>query len=126
MDFDYYSNYINKEADVKWWCIDSGTQLVPEAMNASLKTPLPKENFGKRVTKIVFNRNDHGPAPMRVKVNRQAETRSYTTVSATPTLACLQRMGLTELELLYEVKDALRSLHYDAASKVGMRFKSAR
>lgn len=29
------------------------------------------------------------------------------------------------LELLYEHKHALRSLHYDTASKVGMQFKYA-
>ena len=125
MDFDYYSSYIDKEAKVEWWCIDGGTQLVPEAMNASLKTPLVKDGLGKRVSKIAYDRNDPGPAPMRVKVNGEVEIRSYMTVFATPTLACLQRMDLTELELLYEQKDALRSLHYDTASKVGMKFDHA-
>ena len=122
MDFDYESNYIHKEKQVDWWCIDGGTQLVPEAMNASLKTPLQKESLGKRVSKIAYDRNDKGEAPMRVRVNGEAEARSYMTIFATPTLACLQRMDLTELELLYEQKDALRSLHYDTASKVGMKF----
>ncbi len=50
----------------------------------------------------------------------EEEERRYFTVLATPTLACLQRMDLMGLELLYEQKDALRSLHYDTASKVGM------
>ena len=122
MDFDYESNYIYKDKVVEWWCIDGGAQLVPEAMNASLKTPLQKESFGKRVSKIAYDRKDKGKAPMRVRVNGEAEARSYMTVFATPTLACLQRMDLTELELLYEQKDALRSLHYDTASKVGMKF----
>ena len=123
MDFDYYSEYINKEKRVDWWCIDGGTQLVPEAMNAKLKKPLRKEELCKRVTKIAFDRKDMGHSPMRVKVNGEAEERSYMTVFATPTLACLQRMDLTGLELLYEQKDALRSLHYDTASKVAMKFK---
>ena len=125
MDFDYYTNYIDKVARVDWWCVDGGAQLVPEAMNASLKTPLQKESFGKRVSKIAYDRKRGGPAPMQVTVNGEAEARSYTTVFATPTLACLQRMDLTELELLYEQKDALRSLHYDTASKVGMKFDHA-
>lgn len=125
MDFDYYSSYIDKKTKVAWWCIDGGTQLVPEAMNASLKTPVQQADLGKRVSKISYIRKDNEPAPMRVKVNGEAEARSYMTVFATPTLACLQRMDLTELELLYEQKDALRSLHYDTASKVGMKFDHA-
>ncbi|KAK4692741.1 hypothetical protein P7C71_g4523, partial [Lecanoromycetidae sp. Uapishka_2] len=122
MDFDYYSNYIHKEEVVKWFCINGGTQRVPEAMNASIKKPLKEEDLQKRVTKIAIDRTDKSELPMRVKVEGEQETRKYTTVFATPTLACLQRIDLTELELLYEQKDALRSLHYDTASKVGMKF----
>ncbi len=132
MDFDYFSSYIYKDDKLKWWCIDGGTQLVPEAMNAKLKRPLRKEDLGKRVSKIAYDLEDEekpskdkGKPPMQVKVNGEAETRRYMTVFATPTLACLQRMDLTGLGLLYEQKDALRSLHYDTASKVGMKFDHA-
>ena len=121
MDFDYYTNYIDKKNNVKWWCVDGGAQLVPEAMNRSLTKSLKKEDLGKRVTKIEFDR-EVKDSPMRVKVSGEAEARKYMTVFATPTLACLQRMDLTGLELLYEQKDALRSLHYDSASKVAMKF----
>lgn len=122
MDFDYYTNYLHKEIKVDWWCVDGGAQRVPEAMNASLKNPVQEESFGKRVSKIAYDQTKNESAPMRVKVNGEAEARSYMTVFATPTLACLQRMDLTELDLLYEQKDALRSLHYDTASKVAMKF----
>ena len=122
MDFDYYSNYINKTKDVEWYCVDGGAQLAPEAMNSALKTPLGKQDLCKRVTKIVYDRKDNGLSPMRVKVNGETNARDYISVFATPTLACLQRIDLTELELLYEQKDALRSLHYDTASKVGIKF----
>ena len=126
MDFDYYTDYIDKgKHHVDWSCIDGGAQLVPKAMNDSLRTPLREGSFGKRVSKIAYDRKEGGSAPMRVTVNGEAEPRSYMTVFATPTLACLQRMDLTELELLYEQKDALRSLHYDTASKVGMKFDHA-
>ena len=121
MDFDYYTNYIDKKNNVKWWCVDGGDALVPEAMIRSLTKSLKKEDLGKRVTKIAFDRKAKD-SPMRVKVSGEAEERKYMTVFATPTLACLQRMDLTGLELLYEQKDALRSLHYDSASKVAMRF----
>ena len=123
MDFDYYTEYIDKKNKVKWWCVDGGAQHVPEAMNRRLTKPLEKEDLGKRVTKIAFDREAKDSPPMRVKVSGEAEARKYMTVFATPTLACLQRMDLTELELLYEQKDALRSLHYDSASKVAMKFR---
>ena len=122
MDFDYYSSYINKDAVVDWFCIDGGTQRVPEAMNAALNKPLAKEDLQKRVTKIAIDRPTAGEPSMKVKVSGEAQSRDYMTVFATPTLACMQRIDLTGLELLYEQKDALRSLHYDTATKVGMRF----
>ena len=60
---------------------------------------------------------------MDVTVRGEVKARKYAAVFNTTTLACLQRMDLTGLELLYEQKDAIRSLHYDTASKVGMKFK---
>ena len=89
-------------------------------MNARLEKPLTKDDLGKRVTKIKHNKSEKN---MEVKVFGEEASRKYMTVFATPTLACLQRIDLTELELLYEQKDAIRSLHYDTASKVGMKFK---
>lgn len=125
MDFDYYTSYIDSANKVDWFCVDGGTQLVPEAMNAKLRKPLEDADLGKRVTKIAYDRGTKTNAPISVKLHDEKEPRQYMTVFATPTLACLQRIDLTELELLYEQKDAIRSLHYDTASKVGMKFKRA-
>lgn len=123
LDFDYYTEYLNKDNEVKWYCINGGTELLPTAMNAKLKTPLKPKDLGKRVTKISYDREDKSGSPMLVNVNGETDARKYMTVFATPSLACLQRVDLTGLELLYEQKDAIRSLHYDTASKVGMKFK---
>lgn len=60
-----------------------------------------------------------------MKVDGKEGMQRYMTVFATPTLACLQRIDLMDLELLSEHKDAVRLLHYDTASKVGMQFKYA-
>lgn len=130
LDFDYYSEFINPSKKVEWRCVDGGTQLVPNKMNSMLKKPLEEKDLGKRVTKISFHRKDdkhpkYGDTHLSVKVDGEEEMRRYMTVFATPTLACLQRIDLTDLELLYEQKDAIRSLHYDTASKVGMKFKYA-
>ncbi|KAL9102090.1 MAG: hypothetical protein Q9163_002713 [Psora crenata] len=123
LDFDYYSEYIyNKKVD--WKCVEGGAQKLPEAMNAQLKRPLAAEDLEKKVTKIALNRpKGAGDCCMKVKVDGEEKPRTYMTVFATPTLACIQRMDLSELELLYEQKDAIRSLHYDTASKVGMKFR---
>ena len=130
LDFDYYSEYVHPDKKVKWHCIDGGTQLVPDKMNSMLKKPLTKDDLKKRVTKIAFHRKDDkhpedGDTHLSVKVEGEDKMRRYMTVFATPTLACLQRIDLKDLELLYEQKDAIRSLHYDTASKVGMKFKYA-
>ena len=130
LDFDYYSEFVHPSEKVKWSCVDGGAQLVPEKMNSMLKKPLREDDLKKRVTKIAFHRKDDmhpedGDTHLSVKVDGEEGMRRYMTVFATPTLACLQRIDLTELELLYEQKDAIRSLHYDTASKVGMQFKYA-
>ena len=122
LDFDYFSEYVDKVNKVNWYCIEGGTQLVPNAMNKRLRTPLTDKDLGKRVTKIAENKTKD---IMEVKLYGEKKPREYMSVFATPTLACLQRIDLTELGLLYEQKDAIRSLHYDTASKVGMKFKRA-
>ena len=126
MDFDYYSEYVDdNKHPVNWWCIDGGTQVVPEAMNKMLNNSLKPSDLGKRVTKIGYDGEHGGQSPMTVKLDNEDESRRYMTVFATPTLACLQRIDLTELDLLYEQKDAIRSLHYDTASKIGVQFEYA-
>ena len=127
MDFDYHSSYIHKDKKVDWFCVDGGTQRVPDAMNASLKKPLTQRDLGKRVTKIAVEppMTSYGEASIKLQVSGEEEPRNYMTVFVTPTLACLQRIDLTGLELLYEQKDAIRALHYDTATKVGVKFKHA-
>ena len=136
MDFDYYTYYLHggdKTKEVKWYCIDGGTVLLPEAMRAKLGDHLSeKDNLNQRVKSISLQQKVHSDAApndprssgMKVKVNDEKEPRKYEAVFNTTTLACLQRIDLTGLELLYEQKDAIRSLHYDTASKVGMKFKT--
>lgn len=134
MDFDYYTDYLHpndKTKEVKWYCIDGGTSLVPEKMQEKIGDHFSKEkNLNQRVKAMSLQRDGpvdpatklHGSSAVKVKVND--ETRKYAAVFNTTTLACLQRIDLTGLELLYEQKDAIRSLHYDTASKVGIKFKT--
>ena len=101
-------------------------------MRATLQTPQTNEQMLlKQVTSIALRREgpkDKAGVPasssIDITVRGEPEARKYAAVFNTTTLACLQRMDLTKLELLYEQKDAIRSLHYDTASKVGMKFKN--
>ena len=112
-------------------------------MRSKLKTSQPEsQNLNKKVTSIALQRdvskeanNVPSSSSLTVKVQditkMKGETvlrgetisRDYAAVFNTTSLAWLQRIDLTGLELLYEQKDAIRSLHYDTASKVGMKFK---
>ena len=138
MDFDYYSETVKPDTQkAKWWCIEQGTQKVPDAMRKALKQPLKDDDLRKRVTKIWLNKGTDGKeSSIKVSylkpgvhtegsnepVKPITTTADYVTVFATPSLACMQRIDLIGLDLLYEQKDAMRSLHYDTATKVGMRF----
>ena len=129
LDFDYFTEYLRPDKQVEWKCIDGGTSLLTDAMRATLRTPQGDEQMlGKQVTSIALRRVEATvdvptSSVIDVTVRGEAEARNYAAVFNTTTLACLQRMDLTGLELLYEQKDAIRSLHYDTASKVGMKFK---
>ena len=130
LDFDYYSEFINPKQEVGWCCIDGGTQLVPDKMDSLLKRYLKEEDLGKRVTNVAFRRKDNKHPEDEhthpsVKVDGEEGMQRYMTVFAMPTLACLQHIDLTELELLYEHKDAVRLPHYDTASKVSVQLKYA-
>lgn len=134
MDFDYYTEYLHGgDQEVDWYCIDGGTARLPQAMRDQLGKQLPdKVGLNQRVKSIALQRDGPpdpatkilGSSSIKVKVNEEKEPRKYAAVFNTTTLACLQRIDLTGLELLYEQKDAVRSLHYDTASKVGMEFKT--
>ena len=128
LDFDYFTEYLRPDKQVHWKCIDGGTSLLTDAMRAALHTPQTDEQMLKKQVNSIalrrFKTQEGLPASsMDVTVRGEAKARDYAAVFNTTTLACLQRMDLTGLELLYEQKDAIRSLHYDTASKVGMKFK---
>ena len=59
---------------------------------------------------------------MSVQVNSEALPRKYATIFNTTSLACMQRMDLAKAELHPVQKEAIRSLHYDASTKVAIKF----
>jgi hypothetical protein len=118
-------DFDNPLGKVNWSCIDGGTSLVAKSMAKMIKGTV---ETGKRVSSIAINRTsdiagDNTPN-MLVKCADEATLRkAYATVFNTTSLACLQRIDITQLELMPSQKDAIRALHYDDSAKVAIRFK---
>lgn len=120
---DYFDFSYN---DCHWYRVEGGTSKFADAMNNSLRTP-PQRN--SCITSVSIDLANPSDANMTVSGNQSVGgskptpfTGSYNGVFNTTTLACLQRVDLTGLGLTYEQKVAIRSLHYDVSTKVGIRF----
>lgn len=118
-------DFDNPADTVKWSCIDGGTSLVAESMAKMISGTV---ETGKRVSSIAINRTsdiagDNTPNMIVKCFDEAAPRKPYATVFNTTSLACLQRIDVTELELMPSQKDAIRCLHYDDSAKVAIRFK---
>jgi monoamine oxidase len=118
LDFDYPTG---EENPVKWYCIEGGTSLLTDSMVNMIKQ---KPQLHKKVTSIALDRKVPGDSNMVVEVAGEKAPRHYATVFNTASLACTQRMDLTKAELHPSQKDAIRCLHYDASTKVAIKFNN--
>lgn len=75
--------------------------------------------LSKKVTKI--SETGHG---MTVVVAGEATPRKYTQVISTVPLGCLSGIDTEDCDLLYSQKQAVRSLRYDASTKIGIKFET--
>ena len=112
--------------DKTWWYVDGGTEELVHRLKAEL--PANKIFLNHRVKKISFNEKAKKDSEkMSVLLNNGAndddEVRTYSAIINTTTLAALQKMDLTKLDLPYGMKTAIRSLRYDSSTKVGIKFK---
>ncbi|KAL8954714.1 MAG: hypothetical protein Q9193_007122, partial [Seirophora villosa] len=110
------------EGEENWKSVEGGTNMVTEAVIDMIKT---KPTYNKRVTRMALNREAEGENKMEVVTNYDEPVRRYASVINTTTLACLQRVDTTNLELSPTVKIATRTLHYDSATKVAIKFNKA-
>ncbi|KAK1146648.1 hypothetical protein N8T08_002721 [Aspergillus melleus] len=110
LDFHYKDN-------IPWWCIVGGDQQLARAMETSL---LRKPTYDSRVTAIEAT----GRTTMAVKANNGAPT-TYAGVFSSVPLGCLKQIDTSQAGLNYATRQAIRSLGYGAAAKVGMKFKKA-
>ena len=112
--FDY-----SETEEEQWKSVEGGTNLVTEALVDMIKI---KPLYNKRVTRMAIDRNAPSAETMMVTANYDEAPRRYSTIINTTTLACLQRVDTADLELSPTVKVALRTLGYDSATKVAIKF----
>lgn len=107
--------------NVPWKRVQGGTFEVIKKMLAAIKV---KPQTAKRVTRISRASGNFSGHGIEVQVSGEAAPRIYSKVFCTASLPCMQRMDLHGLELHPSLKDGLRSLRYDAACKVAIRFRT--
>jgi monoamine oxidase len=94
--------------------------MIAKNMVANLQT---KPTYNSPVTAIRALRRMH--MEVDIKTTRGHRKRTYAGVFNTTTLGCLKRMDLRHAGLNYATKQAIRSLGYGPAAKVGIKFKRA-
>lgn len=128
---DYVDFAYAKQQNVPWHRVEGGMQMVPNAMADKLAStdwpPLRPSNpswkvaLNTPVTKLAY---DASAKQVSVETSTGSKT-SYDMVFNTTAMGPLQRMDLSGLSLPSTVLDAIRSLSYDRATKVAIKFKQA-
>lgn len=99
-----------------WKCVEGGMGRIVDGL---VKIISKTVETTRRVTAI--KPADSGA--LKVVINGDEE-RTYHHVINTAPLGAMQVMDMTELDLDYRKKLAIRRLQYDPAGKIGMKFKS--
>ncbi|KAI1823253.1 hypothetical protein F4861DRAFT_540125 [Xylaria intraflava] len=103
-----------------WVCVKGGMKVLIKNTLELLRT---KPQTKKKVTRIEARGDPAGRGDrLVIDVKGESSSRTYDTVFCTTTLGCLQKMDLTEAELNWGQKCAIRALTYGAATKVAIKF----
>ncbi|KJA17693.1 hypothetical protein HYPSUDRAFT_146222 [Hypholoma sublateritium FD-334 SS-4] len=106
----------DSQKETKWYCIDGGSDHIAREMAKKLHA---QPILSKKVTKIAESGRG-----ITVVVAGEATPRKYTQVISTVPLGCLSGIDIEDCDLLYSQKQAVRSLRYDASTKVGIKFET--
>ena len=119
---------------MQWKCLDGGNKLLIDAMIAQLKT---KPSYGHHVTAVklvylpLFECFPNLPRPHRrfrfplMKVSVAGKGDEYFAhVISTSTFANLSTINTERVPMTYIQRQAIRTLNYGPAVKVGIRFKT--
>ena len=94
-----------------------GSSVIAEAMAQGL--PRGKIVNGKRVTAIAPTSGHN----LNVTISGERSPRTYSHVISTIPLSCLRMVDTSQCNFSWDLQSAMRSLRYDAATKVGIKFK---
>ncbi|KAK0702642.1 hypothetical protein B0H67DRAFT_687835 [Lasiosphaeris hirsuta] len=128
IDYADFKNASIKDKD--WYRIEEGMQLVPETMAQMLaSTSWPPTVSQPAAWNVTLNTPVTGysfnPTSQTVSVASSASTATYDMVFNTTAMGPLQRMDISGLNLPNNVLDGIRSLSYDRATKVAIKFTEA-
>ncbi|KAJ5766299.1 uncharacterized protein N7511_003915 [Penicillium nucicola] len=118
MDFEYPTT---SGRSVEWYRVSGGTSRVIEKMEAILSR---KPSLGSRVTSIEYQTAD-SHYPMSVQVEGETQSREYSAVFSTASLPCIRRIAVGQGILSPGQRTAIQNVHYDASTKIAVKFKTA-
>lgn len=126
MEFDYPNGYGNPPiADVpqQWACIDGGTEVVTDRMHTRM---VKKPDYNHRVLAVTASPVVGGLPEMFVKVQGQPafDATPYAHIVLTTPLGCVNQMDMTLAGPTYDQREAIRSLSYGSAVKIGIKFRT--
>ena len=101
-----------------WWCIDGGSEILIKAMLNHIPSK-PTIKLDSRINKISRLAGDE---MVSVWIDGDSTPHKYEHVICTIPLGCLRTVDLTEADLNYQQKTAIRCCHYDSSTKVGIKF----
>ncbi|KAH8836149.1 hypothetical protein DL96DRAFT_1454733 [Flagelloscypha sp. PMI_526] len=115
LDFDY-------PGVVPWHCFQGGSHVIAEAMYNQL--PSGSVVNGKRVTAIALGKpKEDGTMGVDITCAGEADPTTYSHVITTLPFGALQTVDTTDAGFSYNLQTAIRTLSYDASTKVAIKFK---
>ncbi|KAJ7898066.1 amine oxidase [Mycena leptocephala] len=118
MDFDY-------QPPPKWFTIQGGGGVISNAVIDRLTQPVQR---GRRVTAVapIFEAKSKRATALKVTTTSESGLvdSEYAHVISTMPFGCLRMVDTSALEFQWELETVLRTLHYDSAVKVAVKFKT--
>ncbi|KAF5343736.1 hypothetical protein D9757_014641 [Collybiopsis confluens] len=112
---------------VQWKCLDGGSEVFIDKMVEQLQS---KPFYNQRVTSVKYIEREPGDGVPEMQIDYVDETTGnqrhefYNHVVSTTTFAALSTIDTSEVQMSYIQRQAIRSLLYGAAIKVGIKFSS--
>ncbi|KAG6829741.1 hypothetical protein H0H87_010373, partial [Tephrocybe sp. NHM501043] len=108
------------DGELKWWCIDGGTEVLTNTMHEVLKN---KPRYSHRVTSVSMSNPEDATTSMKITIAEHPEfsDRRYSHVISTIPLPCLRTIDTSGCNFNYKQNRALRLLERSSV-KIGIKF----